>query len=187
MKGPIMLDEKNAGTENLLSCVAHVLERAGFGMSGAIGGTFVAAYLARSNIEAFDSIGFIASMLLIGVFGFYLGIDIPRLRTSHEHLGPRHAVPQWDSVELLGATGTFLAAAAALISVYAIVFDEAPQRMWEFAIGCWWLVGVMMQIGAGTIGRLRLNSHTVVPAKRALASASRCEAKKDASLTAKTI
>ena len=84
-----MLDEKNAGTENLLSCVAHVLERAGFGMSGAIGGTFVAAYLARSNIEAFDSIGFIASMVLIGMIAFYLGIDIPRLRASHPALRAR--------------------------------------------------------------------------------------------------
>jgi hypothetical protein len=170
MKGPIMLDEKNAGTENVLSCVAHVLERAGFGMSGAIGGTFVAAYLARSNIEAFASIGFIASMILVGVFGFCLGIDIPRLRASHEHLGPGHAVPQWDSVELLGATGIFLAAAAALISVYAIVFDEAPEGVWEFAIGCWWLIGIAMQIGAGAVGRLRLNSHAVVrPSERSQA------------------
>jgi hypothetical protein len=163
-----MSDERDTRAETVFSRVAHVLERAGLAMSGAIGGTFVAAYLARANIEAFDSIGFIASMILIGVFGFSLGVDIPRLRISDKALGARHPVPQRDSVELLGATGTFLAAAAALISVYAIVFDAAPQRMWEFAIGCWWLIGVVMQIGAGAIGRLRLNSHTVVPANERL-------------------
>jgi hypothetical protein len=103
-----------------------------------------------------------------GIFGFSLGIDIPRLRASHKSLGARHPLRQWDAVELLGATGTFLAAAAALISVYAIVFDAAPQRIWEFAIGGWWLIGVLMQIGAGVVGRVRLNSHTVVPASERL-------------------
>jgi Mg2+ and Co2+ transporter CorA len=60
-----------------------------------------------------------------------------------------------DPVELLSATGTFLAAVAALASVYAIVFDEVPQRVWEFVIGSWWLLGVVMQISAGLIGRSR--------------------------------
>jgi hypothetical protein len=39
-----------------------------------------------------------------------------------------------------------------------IVFDEVPQRVWEFLIGCWWLIGAIMQIGAGSIGRLRLTN-----------------------------
>jgi len=30
--------------------------------------------------------------------------------------------------------------------------------MWEFVIGSWWLFGVILQIGAGAIGRLRLAS-----------------------------
>jgi hypothetical protein len=154
-----MLDERNAKTENPFGRAAHILERSGLAMLGAMGGTFVAAYLERANIETFDSIGFIASMILIGLIGFYLGIDISRLRASHMNLGKKHPLPWWDSVELLSAAGTFLAAAAALISVYAIVFDEAPQRMWEFAIGCWWLIGVSMRIGAGAIGRLRLAHH----------------------------
>ena len=163
-----MLDERDARPESPFSRLAHVVERMGLAMSGAVGGTFVAAYLARANMEIFESIEFIASMILIGLIGFYLGIDISRLRASHKSLGARHPLPQWDAVELLGATGTFLAAAAALISVYAIVFDAAPQRMWEFVIGCWWLIGVVMQIGAGAIGRLLLNSHTVVPANERL-------------------
>jgi hypothetical protein len=156
-----MPDEREPRTENPFGRAAHMLKRSGLAMLGAMSGTFVAAYLGRANIETFASIEFIASMILIGLIGFYLGIDIYRLRASHINLGTKHPLPQWNLVELLSAAGTFLAAAAALISVYAIVFDEAPQRMWEFAIGCWWLIGVMMQIGAGTIGRLRLAHHAV--------------------------
>jgi hypothetical protein len=35
------------------------------------------------------------------------------------------------------------------------VFDQVPQRVWEFVVGSWWLLGVFMQIGAGLIARLR--------------------------------
>jgi Mg2+ and Co2+ transporter CorA len=66
-----------------------------------------------------------------------------------------------DPVELLSATGTFLAAVAALASVYAIVFDEVPQRLWEVVIGSWWLLGIVMQVSAGLIGRSRLASKAV--------------------------
>jgi len=147
-----MLDERDAGADDrlLISRVAHVVERIGLAMSGAIGGTFVAAYLARASIELFGSVGFVASMILVGVIGFYLGIDIPRLRASRLNSGPALRV---DPVELLSATGTFLAAVAALASVYAIVLDEVPQPMWEFVVGSWWLLGVLMQIGAGLIAR----------------------------------
>jgi hypothetical protein len=153
-----MSDQADARIENpfLVSRVAHVVGRIGLAMSGAMCGTFVAAYLARARIDPFDSIGFIASMILIGMIAFYLGIDIPGLRGSHIRPGVKPAPPRWDTVELLSATGTFLAAVAALTSVYAIVFDEPPLGLWEFTIGCWWLLGVAMQIGAGTIGRLRL-------------------------------
>jgi hypothetical protein len=157
-----ILNETYPRAENPFSRAAHVVERMGLAMSGATSGTFVAAYLARADIETFNSIGFIASMILVGIIAFYLGIDIPRLRASQISLGVRHPIPQWDAVELLGATGTFLAAVAALTSVYAIVFDEDPQPMWEFGVGCCWLLGAMMQIGAGAIGRLRLSSHGVV-------------------------
>ena len=65
-----------------------------------------------------NSAPFIASMVLFGMVGFYLGIDIPRLRLATSMR------PRVDPVELLSATGTFLAAVAALISVYGFVFDE---------------------------------------------------------------
>ncbi len=158
-----MLDETDVAADGrvLISRVAHVVERIGLAMSGAIGGTFVAAYLARASIEPFASVGFVASTILVGMIGFYLGIDIPRLRRSHPNSGTKGAAARVDPVELLSATGTFLAAVAALASVYAIVFDQVPQRVWEFVVGSWWLLGVIMQIGAGLIARLRLANKAV--------------------------
>ena len=126
---------------------AHVVGRAGLAMAGAMCGTFVAAGLTKANAAWFDSAPFIAAMVLFGMFGFYLGIDIPRLRIT---AGVR---PRVDPVELLSATGTFLAAVAALISVYSFVFDEALGGF-EYMVGSWWMIGVAMQIGAGVAGRL---------------------------------
>ena len=84
-----MLDEKNLQTETgcLLSRAAHVVERIGLAMSGAMGGTFVAANLTRAGIAAFASTEFVMAVILIGIIGFYLGIDIPRL------VLPRATVP----------------------------------------------------------------------------------------------
>jgi hypothetical protein len=130
----------------LISRAAHVVERIGLAMSGAMCGTFVAALQTSVNAELFDSVGFILSMVLLGAIAFYLGIDIPRLRMR----------PRVDLVELWSATGTFLAAVAALISVYAFVFDQIPRRAWDFTIVSWWMLGIAMQIGAGLIGRLQL-------------------------------
>jgi amino acid transporter len=127
----------------------HVIERSGLAMAGAMCGTFVAAQLAQTEITLFGSLGFIVAMVLTGTIGFYLGIDIPRQPLS----GRR---PRIDPVELLSAAGTFLAAMAAMISVYGLVFDVAPQRFSATVIGSWWVLGVIMQTGAGSIGRLRL-------------------------------
>jgi hypothetical protein len=145
-----MLNERNSAMHDyyLISRAAHVIERSGLAMAGALCGTFVAAHLANADIAPFDSVGFTASMVMVGMIGFYLGIDIPRL--------PARRRPRLDPAELLSATGTFLAATAAVVSVGAIVLDEAPQRAWEFVIGSWWLVGSIMQISAGSIARMRL-------------------------------
>jgi hypothetical protein len=134
----------------LISRLAHVIERSGLAMAGAMCGTFVAAQMSKVNVVPFDSGGFIALMVLAGIIGFYLGIDIPRLTVRQ--VSEREGV---DAVELLSAAGTFLATVAALVSVYALVFDEAPQRAWEFVVTSWWLGGVTMQISAGFIGRQR--------------------------------
>jgi hypothetical protein len=149
-----MLNDRKSPLEDylLISRAAHVIERSGLAMAGAMCGMFVAAQLANANIALFSSIGFLAAMVLLGMIGFYLGIDLPRW--------PADAVVKrrrGDLVEVLSATGTFLTAVAALISVCAIVLDEAPQPAWEFAVGSWWFVGIIMQIGAGSIARLRRN------------------------------
>jgi hypothetical protein len=144
-----------AGNRFLIRRIAQFVGRIGLAMLGGICGTFVAAYLARANIDMINSVGFVASMLLIGTTGFYLGIDIPRMRASRVNVITRTG-QRADPVELLSATGTFLAATAALTSVYAIVLDDTPLRMGVFMVGSSWLLGVAMQIGAGIIGRLRL-------------------------------
>ena len=140
------------GERSPLSRAVHVVQRSGLAMAGAICGTFVAALLAKAS-TMFDSVGFIALMVLIGTVGFYLGTDIPR--------PPVTAIAdteRLDLVELLSATGTFLAAIAALLAVYAIVFDETPKLLWGFVDGSWWVLGVTMQAVAGVTGRLRLTS-----------------------------
>ncbi len=60
-----------------------------------------------------------------------------------------------DAAELTSAGGIFLAALAALVSVYGIVFDEIPPRAWEFVIGTWWFGGGIMLATAGLVGRQR--------------------------------
>jgi hypothetical protein len=77
---------------------------------GAMCGTFVAAQLTRLNPALFDSIGFIAATVLVGMIGFYLGIDVPRLRASLA--SPAIARPRVDPIQLLSASGTFLATVA---------------------------------------------------------------------------
>ena len=138
----------------LIVQIVQVTGRLGLSMAGAMCGTFVAAQLSMTDAELFDSAGFIALMILVGVLGFYLGIDLPRLRSSLTE--PEFDRQRIDSIELLSKIGTFLAAIAALISVYAFVFDETPRRSFEYTVASWWMIGVVMQIGAGLIGRIRL-------------------------------
>ena len=138
---------------SLIVQIVQVTGRLGLSMAGAMCGTFVAARLTMTNAELFDSAGFITLMVLVGILGFYLGIDLPRLRAS---LGEPELGQRIDSIELLSKIGTFLAAIAALISVYAFVFDETLRRSFEYMVGSWWMIGVVLQIGAGLIGRIRL-------------------------------
>ena len=138
----------------LIMQIVQVTGRLGLSMAGAMCGTFVAAQLTTTNAELFDSVGFIALMVLVGILGFYLGIDLPHLRASLAK--PELDGQRIDSIELLSKIGTFLATIAALISVYAFVFDETLRRSFEYMVASWWMIGVVLQIGAGLIGRIRL-------------------------------
>jgi hypothetical protein len=84
--------------------------------------------------------------VLYGSLGFYLGTNIPSLSSSHTFSnsgsGPK-------TIALASATGTFVAAFAALVSVYMIIFDESRPFMWSVGIGSGWALGVLLQLAAG--------------------------------------
>jgi hypothetical protein len=134
---------------------AHVLERIGLAMAGAASGLFVAVHVG-SSIAALTSQGFILIMMMGGAVGFYLGIDTPPLAFHAPDGEPSGGFSdKVDSAEFLGAVGTFLAALTAFVSVSVIVLRENPQIYWTIMIMLGWVVGVVMQIVAGAIARIR--------------------------------
>lgn len=127
---------------------AHVLERIGLAMAGAACGLFVSAHVG-SSISALTSQAFLLLMMVIGAFGFYLGIDTPQL-AFHDEDDPRI-----DAAEFLSAVGTFLATLTAFFSVGIIILREAPHIAWTWLIGLGWVLGVAMQMAAGAKARSR--------------------------------
>src|SRR5947208_16461693 len=152
-RDPTMANRAEAPGPTLhhLNGFAQVMERTGLAIMGALCGLFVAALVAKANIEEINSLGVLFSVVLYGSIGFYLGTNIPSLsfvassRTfSDAGLGPRT-----NPIALVSASGTFLAAVAALVSVYMIVFDEVPSFMWNVGIGFGWMLCVLLQLAAG--------------------------------------
>jgi hypothetical protein len=145
-----------------VSRCAHFFERTGLALAGGSCGLFVAAHVARTNIDLLGSGAAILGMMLYGAAGFYLGIDLP---PAPEHLVelPRQQtqVGRTDAVELLSAAGTFLTAAAAVVSVLAIILDEITGVSATFLIGVGWAIGATMQIAAGIIARSRSADQTM--------------------------
>ena len=135
---------------------AHVLERTGLAMAGAAAGLFVAAHVG-SSIAALTSQGFLVIMMIIGAVGFYLGIDTPPLpfHEPHEEPDDGGSGERIDAAEFLSAVGTFLAALSAFVSVGVIVLRQNPNLFWTTMVMAGWVVGVTMQIIAGTIARTR--------------------------------
>jgi hypothetical protein len=146
---------------NTISRIAHIIGRVGLAVAGSLCGLFVAALVIRGGSGALDSAGFVMTMCLIGMVGFYLGIDLPQARARGIRTGKSGFRPEVNPVELLSASGTFLTAMAALVSVTVIIFDETAQMPLTIAVGCAWLFGATMQIGAGAIARLRTASRSV--------------------------
>ena len=136
---------------------AHVLERTGLALTGASCGLFVAAHVGRADIDLIGSAATVFAMMLYGAAGFYLGIDLPPAPPDHKmHLPLRHGMGStWDTVELLSAAGTFLAGAAAVVSVSSIVLDETAHAPTAILISLCWGIGSTLQIAAGVIARMR--------------------------------
>src|SRR5450755_728679 len=128
---------------------AQVVERIGLAIIGALCGFYVAALVARA-IEAINSVEVLFSVVVCG------STNIPLLPSgaacrAHSESG---SAPRTNPIALASAIGTFLAAVAALVSVYVIVFDEDPPVIWNIGIGLWWMLGVLLQLAAGTAARL---------------------------------
>jgi hypothetical protein len=146
-KDPVVVIARDARLvgQSSMSAIARVLGRSGFAMVGALCGVFVADDMARSDIEIFGSALFFVAMMLSGIAGFYLGLDVP----ASSRRARRGTAAKAARAELLSAAGTFLTAAAALTSVAIVVLDELLPVFWMLVVEAWWLVGVAMQIVAG--------------------------------------
>ncbi|CCD88311.1 conserved membrane protein of unknown function [Bradyrhizobium sp. ORS 285] len=132
---------------------AHVLERSGLALAGAACGVFVGAHVG-SSVPALTTQGFLLLMMLSGAFGFYLGIDTPQI-PFHPHEEGTPAENKIDTAEFLSAVGTFLATLTAFFAVGIIILREDPHIVWTSLIMAGWVIGVVMQIVAGAIARMR--------------------------------
>ncbi|MGJ4926524.1 hypothetical protein ACQR1I_00845 [Bradyrhizobium sp. HKCCYLS2038] len=132
---------------------AHVLERSGLALAGAACGVFVGAHVG-SSVPALTTQGFLVLMMLAGAFGFYLGIDTPQM-PFHPHEEGTPAANKIDAAEFLSAVGTFLATLTAFFAVGIIILREDPHIVWTSLIMAGWVIGVVMQIVAGAIARMR--------------------------------
>jgi hypothetical protein len=143
-----------------ISKSAHVLERLGLALTGGSCGLFVAAYVARADINLIGSIAGVFAVMIYGAAGFYLGIDLPHLPPDHKmHLPLRHGLgSKADAVELLSAAGTFLASVAVVISVSSIILDEIARPASALLIFLAWAIGATLQIAAGVIARRKLEA-----------------------------
>lgn len=134
----------------LILRLAHVVARLGLAMTGAVGATFVAALLMRVELPWFDTVEFTVLLIVLGMIGAYLGIDIPRWPQLQAEPAHRSL-----AIGLASATGTFLAAGAGLLA-RAFVLDETSDPAGNLLFGATWMLGVCMQIGAGLAGRCRI-------------------------------
>jgi hypothetical protein len=139
-----------------LNGFAQVMERIGLAIMGALCGLFVAAFVARADIAEINSLGVLFSVIIYGSIGFYLGTNIPSMSSGASHGTFSYAASsrRTNPIVLVSATGTFVAAVAALVSVYMIIFDEIPPVIWDVGIGFGWMLGVLLQLAAGTVARL---------------------------------
>ena len=146
-----------------ISRSAHVLERTGLALTGASCGLFVAAHVGRADIDLIGSAAAIFAMMIYGAAGFYLGIDLPHSAADHDTPLHHGLGTKADTVELLSAAGTFLAAIATVVSVSSIVLDEVAHTTSAILICLAWAVGATLQIAAGVIARKKPATHDSGP------------------------
>src|SRR6478736_3091348 len=117
---------------------AHVFERIGLALAGGSCGLFVAADVARVDAGILSSPLAILAIMLYGAAGFYLGIDLPAAPPDHRPPPPlmRNLGSRADVVELLSAAGTFLAAVAAVVSVWKFINAREQCRQEIPSTGC---------------------------------------------------
>ena len=143
---------------SLTAKLAHMLERWGLALAGAACGLYVAAFMARTSGEQLSSLFALAAVMLFGALGFYLGIDVPPPASAdpaQNSSTTAEVTVEPDRVEVLSAFGTFIAALSALCAVYAILTDSMTGNPWPMLIPLGWVLGIFMQIIAGTIARRR--------------------------------
>ena len=143
-------------TRSTFSKLAHVLKRFALALIGASSGLFVAGAVAI--LDPIGSAEVLLAIMLYGAAAFYLGIDLPQAPPGHRAgLTPgRRLGTSADMLEVLTAAGIILAAVAAVVSVFIMIFGEAPANSTATVIGLSWAVGTTMQIAAGVIARTRL-------------------------------
>jgi hypothetical protein len=132
---------------------AQVAERTGFTIMRALSGLYVAALMAKIDIEEINSVGVLLLVIRYGSVGLYLGTSLPSLPSGVSHSVLSDSVRE-NLIALASATCTLIAALAARVSVYMIVLDESLPIIWNVAIGLWWMLGVLLQLTAGTAARL---------------------------------
>src|SRR5580704_18162987 len=109
--------ETPASTRHQLNGFAQIMERIGIAIMGALCGLFVAAMVAKADIEEINSLGALFSAMLYGSVGFYLRTNIPSLSSSGT-FSTTGSGPKTSLIALASAIGTLIAAIAALVSVY---------------------------------------------------------------------
>ena len=77
-----MTNRIDATTSTDLNGFAEVMEGIGIAIMGALCGLFVAAMVAKADIEAINSVPALFSAMLYGSVGFYLRTNIPSLSSG---------------------------------------------------------------------------------------------------------
>jgi hypothetical protein len=129
---------------------ARAVGRIGLALLGALGAVFVAALIGRADVDIVG-VDTLLGLIAYAAVGFYLGIDLPGSRSRRAD-APIKEKP--DLSLLAGATGTLIAALAAMVSVSLFVLDAGPATTCIMMVGLAWLIGVTMQVVAGGLRRL---------------------------------